>query len=259
MNNKFVWFLIIIGFVLGYFAGVYFPQISIPEIEERTINQVEFNTMILRGLALLATFLAVIVALFKEEIRSIWKNVKLNVVIPENPIQESLGKENVNAGDSNKEFITANHYSGKVHIINKGTIPVLNAELYLEKIEYFKKDNSQPKEIEVSGKAIKWDKEEETKSLIPSNGQKTCELIFIGAPSEESLPDGSESTSKNPSMQIGETEIPKDFQNGKFVAHFAIHSISCKCKKFKTSIEWDGKWHTRLTEMSDSLTLKMAQ
>lgn len=256
MNNKFVLFLFTIALTLAYFAGVYFPFISIPEIEEGKINQIEFNTMLLRGLASLATFAAVFVALFKEEIRSIWKNVKLSVMIPVNPIQESLYKENVNSGDSNKEFITANRYSGKVHIINKGTIPVLNAELYLEKIEYFKNKSAQPKEIEVSGKALKWDKEEETKSLIPSNGQKTCELIFIEASSKESLP-GGEPISNKPSMEIGETDIQEEFHNGNIIAHFAIHSISCKCKKFKLSIEWDGIWHTRLTEMSDSLTLKL--
>lgn len=258
MNRILIGILFIGSIVLAYLAGIFYPKISIPEIEPGKISQVDFNTMVLRFCAAIATFLAAFVALFKEDIRSLYRKVDFIIEVPEKSIQESTSPANVSTGDGQKEFLSANYYTGNVLISNRGTIPALNSELYLEKL-LFIKGTTQSKNIEVSGRALKWDKEEETKSLIPSKGQRICQLVFIDAPQNESLPDGSGTKGINSRLYIGDTEVSKEYHKGKLEAHFAIHSISCKCKNFILYIEWDGKWHERITEMADSLTLNLSE
>src|SRR5690554_6568939 len=98
MNTKIKIVLgILISLIIGYFIGQKIPiEFFHPKIEEKPLETKDFYNLVVQIIAAFATFLAVLIALFREEIRRWWEYVDIKYEIPENKFIEVL---NSNIGD----------------------------------------------------------------------------------------------------------------------------------------------------------------
>ncbi len=250
--------IIVVVFVIGYLLGVYLPYFNLATLVsvEEIMTQAQYNSIFIRAVAAIATFLAVIVALFKEDIRRIWDNVNLSIELNSDKIEEVLESMKIGkVGDTSPPILKAEYYYSQIVIVNNGTKPAKEAQLYVEKI-IFTNPSGSNREIEVVGRPSLWEYESEVKTMIPPSGRKKCNIITINAPQKISKPDG-EALDEGVLLRIGETLLKQDFHKGKIEIQLAVYSESCRAKKFVLNLSWDGKWHNRLSEMSRSLTVEL--
>jgi hypothetical protein len=124
----------------------------------------------------------------------------------------------------------AKRYYSRIEVKNIGNMPALNAEIYLDKLEYIPKDSTISQNIECSGAALNWNGSESHTIIIPPGGKKLIKIV------------------KPPLLTIGEIENNKETAKGKWTATFSLYAQNLKPISFTVEIEWNGIWKTRLTE-----------
>lgn len=197
----------------------------------------------------LITVLAMIVALFKEDIRGLFVRPKLNLS-KENNLKENTHQ----AGKNNIEAI---NYYYKILVHNVGNIPAKEVEIYLNHLKYKKNDSQIFKEIEVDGIPLLWQNSESKQIMIPRNSKKSLTLFDILPPSEVSTPDQVPSNMSNqPKFKIGKNEYCVDGEISEWIMSFSIYSDNAKPISIQLSIQWNGKWESRLTEMNEIFSTK---
>ena len=199
-------------------------------------------------LSSLITVLAMIVALFKEDIRGFFIRPKLNVSHG-NKLKESTQKVNTS--------IEAIDYFYKIHVQNIGNIPAKEVEIYLNSLTCKKSASQNHEEIEVDGVPLMWLNSDSKQIMIPRNSKKSLTLFQIFPPSEVSTPDQLPSNLSNkPKIKIGKNEYCADDDLSEWVMSFAIYSDNAKPLNIELSIKWNGKWESRLTEMNQNFSIK---
>lgn len=248
MNNiyKIGFFIITMG--IGYIAGNKIPiEIFKPNYTEVALNKSEYFTIILSVLSTIITFCAILIALFKEDLRALWKRPIVLFLTPDEMTVEDL-KASLESEIQNDTPI-ANKYISRIEVKNNGNLPLLGAEIYLDKLEFTPKDSSIAQNIECSGSALKWNGTENQSIIIPPGGKKLIKIVEIHQPENFSTPK-SEKTDKPPLLIIGEIENTKEKAKGKWTATFGLYAQNHKSTDFTVEIEWNGTWTKRLTEFN---------
>lgn len=138
MKREYKIILISIAIILSYCIGIWIPiEYLKPTIKEEEIGKAEYYRLIISIISAFITFTAVLVALFKDDLREYWKFARINFSIPDNHTIEITN--DVSNGQSD-EVLQAKKYLSRFEIQNTGNLPLLNSEVYLEKLEYFPKD-----------------------------------------------------------------------------------------------------------------------
>jgi len=243
INNWIIVGLIIIGLIVSYYLGNIFPfEYLKPELSSQEITKGEYLKFITAAISAFLTFLAILVALFKDDLREIWKRPKIEFSFPEIKTIENL------EGEFEEEHnIQANDYTTRVIIENTGNSPSLNSELFLEKLEFTPKDTSIAQFIETTGAPLEWNGTEVSSITIPSGGKKTINIAKITKPEKTSLPDSAKTN--NPStLIIGKVCTKKEENKGKWLATFMFYNQNNKPIRFEVLIEWNGIWKGRLAD-----------
>ena len=257
MKKHYLILIAVILLAIGHITGIYFPKIKAPFIDDCLITQAEYNNMILKIVSSVLTFLAIITALLKDDIRNLWHVVKFNFSLNSIPILESTEKIK-SSSSSTSDMLAANQYSCPLKITNNGNKASLQTQVYLEKLTFINNSNENTEEIQVKGGANDWEYENEQETIIPPLGKKTTNIFTLLPPPKESPPDGRGRSESKATFTIGQTEIPEEFHNGKIIAIFSIYSTSCSTKTVKAKISWNGKWHSRLSELSKDLKIELS-
>ncbi|MFN3075187.1 hypothetical protein ACK1JC_16555 [Acinetobacter sp. TY2] len=234
--------LLILIFLLFYFGNFYEKYEKAIELNEpfMRITVMIFSSII--------TVFAMIVALFKEDIRGFVVRPRLHLN-KENKLNE-LTKTTA------QSTIEAVEYFYKTFVNNIGNIPAKEVEVYLTNLKYKKISAQTYKEIEVDGIPLTWKDSESKQIMIPRNSKKSLTLFKIIPPSEVSTPDQPPSDASNqPRLQIGTKLYNVDPDMGEWIIVFSIYSDNAKPLTIKLTIKWDGKWELRLTEMSANLSV----
>lgn len=237
--------LIIVG-IIGYSLGNFIPnELFIPKFTDETLNKSEYYRLLFSIFSAIITFFAVLVALFKEDLRELWKRPVIQFCTPDEITIEDLNSslESETASD----IPVAKRYYSRIEVKNIGNMPALNAEIYLDKLEYIPKDSTIPQNIECSGSALSWIGSESHTIIIPPGGKKLIKIVEISAPEKISTPE-SEKLNKPPLLSIGEIENSKENAKGKWTATFSLYAQNHKPIRFTVEIEWNGVWKTRLAE-----------
>lgn len=194
------------------------------------------------------TVLAMIVALFKEDIRGFFVRPKLNLS-KDNKLNESTQKLGLNN-------IEAINYFYKAYVNNSGNVPAKEVEVYLNNLKYKKNGHQNYMDIEVDGIALTWKNSESKQIMIPRNSKKSLTLFKIIPPSEVSTPDQPPSNSSNqPKLQIGTNEYSVELESAEWLMLFSIYSDNAKPLHISLAINWNGRWESRLTEMNTHLSV----
>lgn len=154
--NKFykIGFLILAG-ISGYLLGNFVPlELFKPNFSNETLNKGEYYRLLISIISAVITFCAVLVALFKDDLRELWKKPIIQFSTPDEMTIEDLNSslESETAND----IPISNRYISRIEVKNVGNMPALNAEIYLDKLEYIPKDSTISQSLECSGSALKW-------------------------------------------------------------------------------------------------------
>jgi hypothetical protein len=249
MNKLYKIGLLFIAGIVGYSIGNYIPvELLKPNFTDENLNKGEYYRLLISIISALITFMAVLVALFKDDLREIWKRPIINFATPDEITIEDLSS-NIESETVNDTPIS-NRYISRIEVINTGNLPAINAEIYLDKLEFTPKDSTIVQNIEASSSALKWNGTESNTIIIPPGGKKLIKIAEITPPEIISTPE-SEKLNKPPILSIGDISNTKDKSKGKWTAKFSLYAQNHKPTSFTIDIEWNGVWKTRLTEFKN--------
>lgn len=239
---------ILIG-IVGYLIGSYVPlELFKPEFTDNTLSKGEYYRLVISVISAVITFGAVFVALFKDDMREQWKRPRIEFCTPTEMTIEDISTSL--DSESGADTVKANRYLSRVEVNNKGNLPALNAEIYLDKLEFTPKDSSIPQHIESSSTALEWNGTESLSIIIPPGGKKLINIVEITPPEIISTPD-SEKTKKASKLIVGNIENTKEQIKGKWTATFSLYAQNHKPTNFSVEIVWSGLWKNRLTEFNN--------
>lgn len=247
--------LLLIPLAIGYLAGNIFPiEILKPNYpESEVLNKSEYYRFIVSIIAAAITFCAVLVALFKDDLREYWKRPILKFAEPLQMTIEELNN-NSESGSSN-DTLVANKYISRIEIKNEGNLPAINTEIFLEKLEFKEKESSIIQNIECYGKPLAWNGTDSTSMILPVGAKKLIDIVIITAPEKVSKPDSQ--TTKNPSkIFIGGIQNNNEHLKGTWYATFGLYAQNHSPISFKIEMEWTGIWKPRLTEYKTQYQIK---
>ncbi|WP_445404063.1 hypothetical protein [Acinetobacter vivianii] len=210
-------------------------------------NNEAFMRITVMVISSIITVFAMLVALFKEDIRGVFVRPKLTIS-KENKLKELTQKTENN--------IEAIDYFYKIFIQNVGNIPAKEVEIYLNSLTCKKSASQYHEEIEVDGVPLTWLNSDSKQIMIPRNSKKSLTLFKILPPNEVSTPDQSSSILNKPKLKIGTNEYCVDNELSDWVMSFAIYSDNAKPISIQLKIKWNGKWESRLTEMHQHVSIE---
>lgn len=240
----------LICLVTGYFIGVFLPFNIRPEIESKPLTSGEYYYYTITTFGVFATFLTVIVALFKDDIIRFFKRVKFKFDFMED---KELHEETESIQGTKK----ATKYYSVSDLTNIGNISADNCKLFIDKIT-FTSDNRSDIILAESKPISLFDSKERV--YIPSQGKIPLHIFELLQPQKSSTADG-QGKEAIPSKLIilGHTGIYVE-KGGEWKCSYSLHSASVlKPQKFEVKISWNGNWEHRLTEMSSNLKVELKQ
>lgn len=249
------WAIAILFVILAYIMGLIFPtEFLKPKFSDNDIlNKAEYYRTVIAIISAFITFCAMIVALFKEDFREHWKRPKIAFVTPNNlTIEEFTSQENENS--NSERLVIANKYISRMEVINEGNLPALNAEIYLEKLNFTPKNSTIEQNIETTSTALKWNGSNTISIIIPPGGKKLIKIVEITCPENYSTPDSKQIT-KPSNITIGDIKGIKEHEKGIWKAKFNLYAQNHKPISFEIEIEWDGVWQNRFTEFKNHYKL----
>lgn len=254
MKIRIILFLLIP--LLGYILGNLFP-ISLLKVpyELDTLKYSDYLKLLISVLSAFITLIAMLLALFKDDIRNLWNRAKLNI---DEKIETSEIKNILyEASSDSNEIIKALKYTSYINIINIGNIPSNGTEIYLEKLLYFEHNNNNIEQnIEFTSTALKWNGDDINIINIPPGGKKKIILTEIKCPEKLSTPDSANTNLPNEFL-IGDIRIDNKKSRGKWIGTFCIYSQNHKKTTFEIEIKWNGIWKNRLSELRSNYEIKL--
>lgn len=145
---------IVLSLSLGYLLGNFLPLSYLrPTVipTQRLIQLFDLYQIIINFITAFVTAIAVLVALFKEDIRKMWEYPKLEISIPENNFTETLNSANTDTSNSRE----ATKYTCDIDVFNSGNITALELEIKLESL-IFTYNRPGVQNIEVQNQNINW-------------------------------------------------------------------------------------------------------
>lgn len=245
MKCKIVGIFCFISLIIGYFLGIFIPfDLGPANVSTEPISKGEYYGNVINGFVAFGTCTAVIVALFLDEIRSLFKRVTFDIQLHnEEPIEEV---ENI------KGTKKARRYHNAIQFFNKGNITAQNCELYLESAKFT--FESATTILTVENIPINWNNNNSI-VYIPYQGKKVLPLFEILAPQKQSTPEGKTDTIPAVLRILGLKNL--DAKSGKWELIYCLYSTNSKPQKFKYTVDWNGSWEERQTEMKNILTMKL--
>lgn len=209
-----------------------------------------------------ATFVASIIALFKESIIGLWKHPTLKIEQKEkNNFKEITTKlseaESDNEASKNGAHVAVDYYDFNVEVVNSGSEPCKNCECYLERIEFKRTNDVKFNDLDlISGKPMKWlSKEQANIDLPPHGGKAIITLIRLISPEKRSASKGIKRNS--PGLQIGDIVINENSIAGNYKVYFCVYSLNHKSQTVSVAFDWNGQWQERITELLGIIKIAM--
>lgn len=197
----------------------------------------------------IGTLLAVIVALAKEAIMKWLYSPDLCVSLVDNGITEVIANENQRVPE-------ANSFEGYVRIENRGSLAALGCKAYVSEIRYGKSKSNLKTVKDLKNRQMRWVSAEVDMPVgIPSK----IKLFEIVNPNSVGTPQAGSNNQKSRitfnGCELKNSQSEKGFWE---IDYF----ISCKngnVSKFIVSVEWNGEFLSRATDMVDVLKVQIEE
>jgi hypothetical protein len=257
------WFYkLAIAFIIGIIFYIIGNVIPIKEfkftIEHTPIRTAEYYALIIRAIAAFATFLAVVVALFKEDIRRLWEFAKIEVSMADEHFFEVLNSNIGNSNNDSPQLLESEKYVCKIDIHNAGNITALGVEIQLESLLFKGAGSLSYQNIEVPDSHCKLQKIKNDFVTLPPGNIKSINILELIGSVQQSLPKGNGAViPAAPKLLFVGIENNASFVNGFWKATFVIYSPNTKPTRFTLEANWNGKWEKRATEMKNNLSISL--
>lgn len=223
-----------LAFLLGYFVGCLWPIVSyIYSLSNDPVDKGQHLSNLIAIFLAFFTLLAVIVALFKDEIIGNFKSVDLAIDLLCDTVEEYY-----NEAQGDKDPSVAKFYN-QVIFKNNGNINALDCELHVEKILF--KGNTDLHYNPVSIKKNKVLISGQDRTYIPKDGGHREATLLEIMTSED--PNGIRKTQLN----IADNTVQA--KAGKWIVEYCLNMSNASIKHCKFEIEWDGNWHENKSMM----------
>ncbi len=225
---------IFLSAVLGYVIGCLWPIASVMySLSDDPVDRGVNLGNLIAVFSSFFTLLAVIVALFKDEIVGNFKSVEVCEELLSETVEEYL-RDGQGDGDPS----VAKFYN-QVYFKNNGNVNALDCELLVESITFKSPTDLHSKPISVAKKKVKLGGQERT--YIPKNGgRREADLIEIMS-SED--PEGD----RKMQLSIASNSVPA--KAGTWTVEFCVNMTNAPIKHCKFEISWDGIWHDHKNNM----------
>jgi hypothetical protein len=250
----FLLFLVLLGYVFGQILPVRSMEIT---IKQTPLTTHEILSLSVSLISILITFVAVTVALFKEDIRQFWENVELKVTFYQNrPFLEFTRAREFSSSLTKTPI--AEKYETILVISNTGSLAAKNCKVYLDKLQIVKNGTNKLHDVNFdNSQALKW-KDKTDAVLVPPNGKALINVLSVISPEAQSVgnleeENGHENSAK---LIVGDYTIPDSRQEEHWIATFMIYPENARSLEYKLSVEWNHEWHTREPEMTEHLIIK---
>lgn len=240
---------LIIGFVLG-FTVLDFFNVS---LVKKSYGILEVVYYISTPFGTLITFLAVIVALFGNEIKMWLYREKCDVSIDRNMFVEDI------TGQEHSSNIEARKYDCYLCIENIGGSEIEDLGLFIKNINYRDSIGAKVKKLKMlNQKAIYWNKPDELRvNFLPSD-KKYVPILRIHPNVTTQTPDDKQSSMRPLHISItGHNLDNKYSKNGIWEIEYTISTTRKLIKTFIVRVTWTGVWKQRETEMCDEVTVEL--
>ena len=249
---------IIIGFIVGLIFAVLLCFIVI-DLRSDSVNSAikcswpEFIYYLSQIIGVGVTFLAVIVALFGNEIRSKFFRARCQVSITnDSSFREELG-------DSvDTESPSARYYGCILEVKNIGSKEVSDCELIISEVSY-KTDAQQKKDknlLKNGHQSLYWSsKESKRLHLIIGEARELC-LFRIYPSSTMQTPDGGIESPLRLNI-MGYNLEEKYSKKGIWKVVYKLQTKERVLQEFSVTVDWSGRWFNRIQEMGSEVNANL--
>lgn len=204
-------------------------------------------------LCALATFLAALTALFKEELSNYFLGPKIKTNVTSIELCENLIDKP--GDDDDGPVKVAGNYTLDLTVINYGKKTCKNCEFYLDKVEFKKNTNDEYNEL-FSAKALNkplWISENKLTEIDIGPYERYCvvRLLTIGSPSSRKNKKACKTNvPSKPELLIGAMYLKEDQVNeGIYKMSYSMIAANSKRLNFVVEVEWNSKWANRRSDM----------
>ncbi|MBQ0161521.1 MAG: hypothetical protein KBT28_12980 [Bacteroidales bacterium] len=200
-----------------------------------------------------ATVAAVIVALFGREIRRYIFREKVKIHLYDGGFREMLGDT------INTPTPSAQSYDCSLVIENACSKELEGIQIILNEVSYQPDLNSKLRKIKTHySKALYWRTVENTSTDIGVEDSKRIPLFKIYPAESCQTPDNSQSSSLSMRI-IGVQLTDKNNKKGVWKTQYQIRTKSKILKTFEATVQWNGEWCSRYTEMSENVSINIKE
>ena len=196
------------------------------------------------------TVLAVIVAIFGQDISNFFHGEKCSVSLESNNFVENLGESR----DAIKP--DAQSYSCNVRVVNTGSVEVSECQLIPQKVEYKDAESSKFRTISTQSNPLYWHSEDQRSYNLLRGASYVFPLSRIVPMNFLQTPD-SNITPKPKLIILGCKLGEKYDKKGIWRVEYLLRSRKKRLLVFYLTIRWNGEWYGRISEMKDVANINM--
>lgn len=244
---------LIIGCVTGFLIGLFVLDIfHIVPIQNAQYGVLEIVYYLVAPIGVIATLLAVVVALFGSEFKNYLFREK-SVSTISNGFTEILNDED----DANPQ---ASRYECNLKVKNNCGREITDCCVSLVDIAYGETENSKLKKIALQNRIpLSWQYPNGEKKNLTPGETASITLIKITPDISQSKSDSSESTSVPRQLSImGYRNLnPKYSKKGYWKLTYCVGNSHRELEKFEIIVRWSGEWKNREKEMDNEASIEM--
>ena len=221
----------------------YSKQYGIPEL-------VYYSSQVVGVLAMMGT---VIVAIFGQEIKRWIFGEKCSISLVDGGFVEKLGDT---ADSAHPE---AQHYDCSITLANSGSREIIGCQLFICEVHYRPESGGKFKSVQkLADKALYWRLQEiKSRDLLPGESRE-FPLFIIYPENSHQTPDNQFSFPL--SMRISGARLDDKYtKKGAWIVKYQVRSKERILKSFEIMVQWDGTWHSRITEMEEVVSVNLKE
>ena len=250
MSKKYPYIIAFLVFILG--IVIYYFIYPLPlwkkELVSNLITKADFWSNQIGFLQAVGTLSAVVVALFLEELRSLFKKVIFTIDYEKAVLQEET--------ESKEGRVIAKCYYSILKFTNSGNLNAENCELYLDNVEFQLPKSDAVENVPVPNIPIEWTKDY-ISTYISANGTRQLKLFKMTPPQKQYTPNNEEETQAAKFIFLGCEET--DAIEGEWTLYYSLNCRNTKPYRFKVLVSLKGEWQERLAEMHKYLTINIKE
>lgn len=235
----------------GYLLGSFLPLPWVSTHARQVQLAIQFGSV-------LATLVAVVVALFRDELRQVFLRPVIGIHLDQELLTEVLTESSQSADFDSITSPRAERYDCILQITNTGNASAKDCVLYIEKIV---ERNAQdvPYDRRIAAQPLPWVGTAEKGVVISETATNQACVATLLEPKEARGPSDSAKTASGgaPGFRVGNLEVGP--ATVRVEVTLALHSDNSRPVRRVLEIRWNRQWHPRLSELKKTFQAKIVE